>query len=102
MTWLSIQCATNFLLNKNARILGENDPDGSPGPSFWIAGSHEGNLVALHVDVPDDVADQILGLATTEPVFLADAPRNFDAYAELLAFGPEPTSIEFGLSYELP
>lgn len=96
---LQIQYATVFRLARSGRIAGENDPDRSPGPKMWLAGSAEGNVAGVRADVAAPVAREILALAADEPPFVgSDAlPRHLDRYAAL-ADG----AARFGLVFELP
>ncbi len=97
--WLDLDYRTLFRLDENRRIERENDPDRSPGPNFWLAGSAEGNMFGISADVSDRVAAELEGLASTEPTFAHPAmPRHLDRYLEMLA----STRHNFGLIYELP
>ncbi|PLP60428.1 GNAT family N-acetyltransferase [Mesorhizobium loti] len=97
--WLDLDYRTLFRLDQNLRIELENDPDRSPGPRFWLAGSIEGNMFGIGVDVNESVAAELRRLASTEPVFTHTAtPRHLDRYLQALA----PARHNFGLIYELP
>lgn len=97
--WLDLDYRTLFHLDQNRRIERENDPDGSPGPRFWLAGSDEGNMFGIGAGVAARLAVELKRLAVMEPVFAHPAePKHLDHYLDVLA----PTSHNFGLIYELP
>ncbi|MFE0015256.1 GNAT family N-acetyltransferase [Mesorhizobium sp. NPDC059054] len=97
--WLDLDYHTLFRLDQSRRIERENDPDCSPGPRFWLAGSAEGNMFGIGAHVADHVAVEVESLAATEPVLAHPAiPIHLDRYLEMLA----PARHDFGLIYELP
>lgn len=102
--WLDTNYRTLFVLTADGRIKGENDPDRSPGPRFWLAGCAEGNVFGMGADLPDDTSAELADLARTEPPFAhPDArPRHVDRYSALLTQHAPVTRCNFGLIYELP
>lgn len=101
---LAIQLRTLFRLTGTGRIEGENDPDRSPGPRFWLAGCASGNVFAVRADVDDAIAGEIAVIAATEPPFVEPdrLPRHIDRYLELLSRAAPPPSPGLGLTYNLP
>ena len=67
MRLLELDAAATFALSDTGRILGENDPDGSPGPRLFLAGCPGGNLVRLRHDVGEATAARIQALVADEP-----------------------------------
>ncbi len=65
--WLARDAAATFDLSGDGRILGENDPDRSPGPRLFLAGCTGGNLVHLRHDVDEAAAARIRALVAAEP-----------------------------------
>ncbi|MDR0241654.1 MAG: hypothetical protein LBJ65_08645 [Burkholderia sp.] len=98
--WLEIDCRTLFRLHADRRIDRENDPDGSPGPRFWLGRGAHGNLAGVRADVSDSIADELARVAGSEPRF-ADRiePVPLERYLALLA--PVPR-WNLGLVYALP
>jgi len=80
-------------------MLGENDPDSSPGPRLWLAGCAEGNVAGVHAALPDASAAELLALMAGEPPFCRpDAvPQHLDRYVALTGGRPH-----LGLIFELP
>src|SRR5689334_16696461 len=101
---LQLEGRTLFVLTAQGLILRENDPDRSPGPKFWLAGSAEGNAVLLHQSVAPDIAAAIETLAAAEPPFHAPAtlPRFIARYEELLATQGAPVERSRELVCALP
>ncbi|HEV2502415.1 MAG TPA: GNAT family N-acetyltransferase [Mesorhizobium sp.] len=98
-SWLDLDYRTLFHLDQDRRIERENDPDCSPGPRFWLAGSVESNLFGIGADLGARTAAELESLASTEPLFIHPAkPRHLDRYLEVLG----STTYNFGLIYELP
>ena len=62
---LARDAAATFDLTADGRILGENDPDRSPGPRLFLAGCPGGNLVHLRHEVA--AAARIQALVAAEP-----------------------------------
>lgn len=96
--------ATTFALDEEARILRENDPDGSPGPRLFVAGGHGGNLAFLRRDVPDDTARALDDLVAAAPAWVdaREPPPWVPAATERLGRDATVTSTEFSLIYGLP
>ena len=100
--FLKTEYRTLFRLHSDERIERENDPDGSPGPRFWLAGCPEGNVFGLRADLPNDLAAKLEGLLATEPPLTHSAkPKHLESYLSLLG-GNGPPAYNFGLVYELP
>lgn len=102
--WLHIDYRTLFLLTADGRIERENDPPGSPGPRFWLAGCPEGNICGVRADLPDDVTAALKSLTAAEPPFFTPTvpPKHLDRYAALLGRDAPLAGPTFGLIYELP
>jgi hypothetical protein len=66
---LALDAETTFSLSGAGRILGENDPDGSPGPRLYLAGCPGGALVRLRHDVDPAIAPRIEALVAEQPVW---------------------------------
>jgi GNAT acetyltransferase-like protein len=100
--WLGIDYRTLFRLDDDGRIERENDPDGSPGPRFWLAGCADGNIFGMRADVPDDLTAALEDLADDEPPFIHPAvPKHLERYLSL--FGADGSAAHnFGLIYDLP
>ncbi|RVI06065.1 N-acetyltransferase [Sinorhizobium meliloti] len=100
--WLDIDYRTLFRLGDGGRIERENDPEGSPGPGFWLAGCAEGNIFGVRTDVPEDIAEELERLVADEPPFTHPGiPKHLGRYLPLLG-GSGPVKYNFGLIYELP
>lgn len=101
---LAIDFRTLFVPGSTERILRENDPDRSPGPLFWLAGSGEGNIAGVRQDVDDGVAAELLALARSEPPFHVPGtlPLHIGRYERLLACDGAPPRRDLELIYELP
>lgn len=100
--WLRTQFNTLFQSRSDGRIERENDPDRSPGPQLWLAGSAEGNVFGAGAELADAIAEELESLAATEPPFVHPAtPEHFERYLALLA-GSGPVRHELELTYELP
>ena len=84
--WLNIQYRTLFRLDSAGRIVGENEPDRSAGPRFWLAGCAEGNICGCRADLPAPLAARLAALAGREPPLLPPAvPERLNDYLALLA-----------------
>jgi hypothetical protein len=101
---LSIQFDTAFETARPARIVRANDPDHSPGPLLWLAGSQAGNVFGVRTDVADALARELLALAAREPPFAPpnDAPQHLDRYLSLLTRDGVAPQYTAGVVYELP
>lgn len=101
---LHLEGRTLFVLTAQGLILRENDPDRSPGPQFWLAGSVEGNVARLNHAVAGDVAAKIAALAAGEPPFHEPAtlPRHIARYEELLATAGARVERSLELIHDLP
>lgn len=64
---LALDAAVTFELSGDGRILGENDPDHSPGPRLFLAGCPGGNLVRLRHDVGEETVVRVQALVADEP-----------------------------------
>jgi hypothetical protein len=101
--WLDVHYRTLFCLAADGRIERVNDPDRSPGPRFWLGGCAKGNILGVHVDLPDDIAAELENLAAAEPPFiLPAAPRYLDGYLAVLAGHRPVARHNLSLIYELP
>jgi hypothetical protein len=101
---LSIQFQTLFLITGSGRIERENDPDHSPGPRLYLAGSVSGNVAGLRSDVTDDLAAEIMSLIAKEPPFFTrdGRPQYLDRYTDLLSREGAVRQQSLGVIYELP
>ena len=101
---LRVQYRTLFLTTESGRIVRENDPDHSSGPRFWLGGCATGNLAGLRMDVPASIADEIMALVATEPIFLerGSRPRHLARYLELLSQKGAAPRQSFLMNYQLP
>lgn len=66
-TALALNAATVFGLDDRLRILGENDPDRTPGPRAFVAGCVEGVLIRLRADVSEAAAEAAADLVGSAP-----------------------------------
>jgi len=83
--------------------VGENDPDCSPGPRFWLAGSPEHNLFGLRDDLSHDLVATVNDLAATEPPLTHSAtPQHLARYLSLFCSDKATAAHDLGLIYELP
>lgn len=91
---------TAFVLNAASRIVAINEPNPTPGPRFWMAGTATGNRYLLHEDVSASTAAKIALLMHDEPPLIVPgaAPKHLVRYFGLL--GTEKESR--GINYELP
>lgn len=87
MRLLTLDAAVTFALSDDGRILGENDPDRSPGPRLFLAGCPGGNLVRLRHDVDEATADRIRAVVADMPAWCDPAvpPPGLPRLADLLA-----------------
>lgn len=101
---LHLDSRTLFVLTEQGRILRENDPDRSPGPKLWFAGSADGNAWRLNHSVVRDVAAEIEALAAEEPSFQAQGtlPRHIARYEKLLAALGVCAERSLALVHDLP
>ena len=76
---------TMFLLDGDARIIGTREPEPSPGPLFSLILGKTSCAWAVRVDVPQDIADELDGLAREEPPAsdFWDAPVHAERYMSL-------------------
>lgn len=93
------QFSTLFHANGEGRILGENDPDASPGPLLWLAGCADGNVYGVHERFSAETGAELTALLADEPPLLADEamPRHLERYRQLTG-----GHASFGLVLELP
>jgi RimJ/RimL family protein N-acetyltransferase len=81
-----LQLETLFVLNDEGRIVSTRETNPAPGPAFSLIRDANACAWAIHVDVPDRLADELQVLARSEPPAdkLSDRPRHADAYVGLL------------------
>jgi hypothetical protein len=110
---LHIDADTLFAMAPAERIERQNDPDHSPAPKLFFAGCSQGNLVRVRYDVEDEVAEQLLAMAATEPSWRDPwaLPQCIGKFLDVLsnnaasATGPAastPLSVGPGVIYQLP
>ena len=64
---LEIDADTLFAMSQTKRIERQNDPDHSVAPRLFFAGCSEGNLARVRYDIDEQVAEQLLAIAASEP-----------------------------------
>ena len=101
---LAIGARTGFVLNGAGRILRANDPIGSAGPLFYIAGCAEGNLFLLRHDVSVPTARDLSELARSERPLAErhSLPVHMPEYVGLLERDFSVTRQEIQFNYQLP
>jgi hypothetical protein len=101
---LAIQFKTAYVFADSGRISTTNDPDRSPAPRFALLGCTSGNAYGVRLDVTDSVTFQLMGLAASEPPFIAQsgASRHLGRYIELLTHDALVPRCRLGLTYLLP
>ena len=67
MSTPALQLQTLFLLDGEGRISGTRSPEPSPGPLFMLIRGTASCAWALREDVPQEIADELNGLAREEP-----------------------------------
>lgn len=104
MRLLALDAAATFALSEAGRILGENDPDGSPGPRLFLAGCSGGNLVRLRHDVDAATAARIRVLVADQPPWREPdvLPACLPRLAELLARDGPAQPLEPAVIHALP
>lgn len=95
LSQLALDAATTFILDSQSRILRENDPDGSPGPRFFLSRCAQGALTFVRHDVSAEIATALGLLALRAPFPSAEA-------AALLAREAPVVSTTASLIYALP
>ncbi len=85
MSTPDLHLRTLFRLDNAGRILGTREPDPDPGPSFALIRGRTGCAWAVRADVPQEVAEELAGLAGEEPTVadLRDAPVHAERYRAL-------------------
>ena len=75
-----------FLLYEDGRISETRSPEPEPGPLFSLIRGTEGCAWAVRADVPQDIADDLDGLASEEPPIsdFRDAPVHAERYMSLV------------------
>ena len=101
---LEIAIEAQFTHDAAGRIVADNEPDGDPGPRFFLCRSREGNLWRVRHDVPDPIARELDAIAATEPVRddLQAPPVQLDAILAALRPDGEPELGHSGPSYRFP
>ena len=86
MTTSDLHLQTGYLLDGNGRISEARSPQPEPGPLFSLIRGTEGCAWAVRADVPQDIADELDGLAREEPPVsnFRDAPVHAERYMSLL------------------
>ena len=54
-------------MSQTKRIERQNDPDHSVAPRLFFAGCSQGNLARVRHDIDEQVAEQLLAIAASEP-----------------------------------
>ena len=77
---------TLFSLNNDGRIIGTRESVQSPGPKFVLVRGTSQHVWAMRADVATDVAEELDGLASEEPLVsdLRGDPVHADRYLSLL------------------
>ena len=85
MSTPDLHLRTLFRLDNTGRILGTREPDPDPGPLFALIRGRTGCAWAVRADVPQEVAEELDGLAREEPPVadLRDAPVHAERYRAL-------------------
>lgn len=98
----AIELTTRFTLDDEGRILAESPPDGSAGPSMYLAGAAP-NLVAFGREAPPEIVRTATELVAGEPPLRSreDQPAQMERYLRLLA-ALGPVKAAAGLSFKLP
>ncbi len=101
---LALDASTLFTLSDTGRILRENDPDQSPGPTVFFAGCSDGNQIYVHQRVDNDVTTRALKLLAEEPLWLNPdtLPAAMPAVLSLLESETHGKAVERSLIYQLP
>ncbi|MFN2399894.1 MAG: GNAT family N-acetyltransferase [Gemmatimonadaceae bacterium] len=103
MSTPALQLETLFILDGDGRILSTREPQGTPGPLFFLVRSATECAWAVRTDVDAELAEELLSLARKEPPVqdVRVARLHADRYCSLLsgrvqsgpAFGFPPSLI---------
>ena len=101
---LQVDIDTMFVMSALGRIERENDPDCSPGPRLFFAGSPFGNIARVRYDLDDREAHSVLDVAAKEPPWRdPDAlPGCVEKIVELLSGDQPAETVVAHLVYKLP
>jgi hypothetical protein len=94
-----LQLQTLFVLNEAGRIISTREPNPSAGPAFMLVRGRTSSAYAVHANVPEELAGQLVALAQTEPPlpdFKAD-PVHASRYISLL-----PGRVDSGPAFTFP
>ena len=99
MSTPDLHLRTLFRLDNAGRILGTREPDQDPGPFFALIRGRSSCAWAVRADLPQEIADELVGLACEEPSIadFRDAPVHAERYRSLA--GGE---IYSGLAFTFP
>ncbi len=78
-----LRLQTLFVLTEDGRILSTREPNPSHGPAFALVRGPAGCACAVHADVPDEIADQLVALSRDEPPSFEGDPRHAKRYMAL-------------------
>ena len=86
MSTPGLHLQTLFLLDGDGRISGTREPEPGPGPLFSLVRGKAGCAWAMRADVPQDLADELDGLAREEPPAsdFRHAPMHAERYVSLV------------------
>lgn len=92
---LALDLGVTFALSPAGRILGENDPDGSPPPRLVLAGCRAGNRLAVRHDLDDLLARGLEALVARMPPWWDPdrPPDGVESLAALLQAPPQPVHV---------
>lgn len=102
---LQMQADALYVHDADQRLLRINESDSDdPAPRFFLARSVSGNIWRVRHDLPDDLAAELMRLATAEPVVqdLQTPASHLAAYTELLQQHAPIRETYSGPAYYLP
>ncbi|MGH2557428.1 MAG: GNAT family N-acetyltransferase [Thermomicrobiales bacterium] len=65
---MELQTAALYRCDDRGRLLSINEPDGGPGPRFFLGRTRAGNVWRFRHDLPDEIATPLANLLAAEPV----------------------------------
>ena len=85
MSTPDLHLRTLFLLDSDGRIRGTREPDPDPGPFFALIRGRTSCAWAVRADLPQDIAEELAGLAREEPPVadFRDTPVHAERYKAL-------------------
>jgi len=94
-----LQLRTLFALNATGRIVSTLEQDPSAGPAFALIRGRTSCAYAVHADVPEELAGQLIALAQSEPPVydFKDDPVHANRYTSLL-----PGRVDSGPAFTFP